>query len=101
MITMYTKTVCPYCVRAKNFLEMNNIEYETINVEEDREGRDWLVEQGFRAVPQFFIKGKLLVEGGCNELIKLSKDQIQEKITKLEENQSTKEEPQDASIESI
>lgn len=100
MITMYTKTVCPYCVRAKNFLEMNNIKYETINVEDDRDGRNWLVEQGFRAVPQFFVEGKLLVEGGCNELIKLSKDEIQNRIMKLEEK-SIKEKPKDASIESV
>ena len=83
MITMYTKTVCPYCVKAKNFLEKNGFEYETINVEEDRDGRNWLVEQGFRAVPQLFVGKTLLVKGGANELVTLSKEQIQEKIESI------------------
>jgi len=81
---MYTKTVCPYCVKAKNFLEMNKLEYETINVEENRDGRNWLVEQGYRAVPQFFVKGKLLVKGGANELIQMTKKQINEKIERIQ-----------------
>ena len=84
MITMYTKTVCPYCVKAKRFLEMHKIEYETINVEKDRDGRNWLVEQGYRAVPQFFVKGKLLVKGGANELIQMTKKQINEKIERIQ-----------------
>ena len=83
MITIYTKTVCPYCVKAKNFLDMKGIEYETINIEEDREGRNFLVEGGYRAVPQLFVGKTLLVEGGANELVRLSKEEIQAKIDKI------------------
>tara|TARA_B110001454_G_scaffold191351_1_gene190993 strand:- start:1953 stop:2243 length:291 start_codon:yes stop_codon:yes gene_type:complete len=84
MITIYTKTVCPYCVKAKNFLEINGLEYETINIEEDREGRNFLVDGGYRAVPQLFVGKTLLVKGGANELVKLSKKQIQEKIESIQ-----------------
>ena len=59
MLTIYTKNVCPYCVKAKNYLNMKGIAYETINIEEDRDGRNFLVEQGLRSVPQIFVGKKL------------------------------------------
>ena len=56
MITVYTKNVCPYCVKAKNYLESKGIEYETINIEENQTERNWLMEQGYRSVPQMFTQ---------------------------------------------
>ena len=87
MITVYTKNICPYCVKAKNFLEGKGIEYETVNIEEDRDGYTFLVEQGLRSVPQIFVNKKLLVEGGANELIRMSKeemmDEYKEKLAEI------------------
>jgi glutaredoxin 3 len=60
MITVYTKNVCPYCVKAKNYLENKGIEYETVNIEENQTERNWLMENGFRSVPQIFVNKKLL-----------------------------------------
>lgn len=84
MLTIYTKNVCPYCVKAKNYLNMKGIAYETINIEEDRDGRNFLVEQGLRSVPQIFVGKKLLVEGGANELVKLSTEQINERVEAIQ-----------------
>jgi glutaredoxin len=84
MLTVYTKNVCPYCVKAKNFLDMKGIAYETINIEEDRDGRNFLVEQGLRSVPQIFVGKKLLVAGGANELVRLSTEQINERVEAIQ-----------------
>jgi glutaredoxin 3 len=84
MLTIYTKNVCPYCVKAKNFLDMKGIAYETINIEEDRDGRNFLVEQGLRSVPQIFVGKKLLVAGGANELVRLSTEQINERVEAIQ-----------------
>ncbi len=93
MITVYTKNICPYCVKAKNFLEGKGIEYETVNIEEDRDGYTFLVEQGLRSVPQIFVNKKLLVEGGANELIRMSKEEILNKQQKLIEETNAGTEP--------
>ncbi len=84
MLTIYRKNVCPYCVKAKNFLDMKGIAYETINIEEDRDGRNFLVEQGLRSVPQIFVGKKLLVAGGANELVRLSTEQINERVEAIQ-----------------
>lgn len=71
---MYTKTVCPYCIRAKNILKLKGfseiIEY---NLETNPELRKELLERtlGAKTVPQIFIQGKLI--GGCQELMDLDK----------------------------
>ena len=84
MLTVYTKNVCPYCVKAKNFLDIKEIAYETINIEEDINGRNFLVDQGLRSVPQIFVGNKLLVAGGANELVRLSTEEINERIESIQ-----------------
>ena len=59
---IWTKTVCPYCVNAKNLLKMKGIEYEERNIQEGSWTREQLLEAvpGARTVPQVFIDGKLI-----------------------------------------
>ena len=70
-VKMYTTAVCPYCVRAKQFLKSKGVE----NIEEVRVDMDPLERQkmmdltGRRTVPQIFI-GQTHV-GGCDDLIAL------------------------------
>jgi glutaredoxin len=64
MITVYSKTTCPYCDAAKKFLEQHQLRFEVINIDHDTEARDFIVNQGLRTVPQIFYRGKILVEGG-------------------------------------
>lgn len=54
MIVVYSKTVCPYCVQAKNLLKSKGIEFTEINIETNAAGRDYLVERSLRSVPQIF-----------------------------------------------
>jgi glutaredoxin 3 len=70
MITVYSKSNCPYCVQAKNLLKQKGIVFEEINIEETPGAREFIVAEGHRTVPQIYQDGKLLVEGGFTGLAK-------------------------------
>ena len=63
MITVYSKSNCPFCDRAKALLENRGVEYTTISVEEDPTARQHLLDMGLRSVPQIF-KDTTLLPGG-------------------------------------
>ena len=72
-ITIYTTSVCPYCVRAKALFDRKSLKYDEVNVEDQQE-RDKMIEKtgGRRTVPQIFI-GSVHV-GGCDDLYALEKE---------------------------
>ena len=80
MIILYSKTVCPYCVNAKNYLKSKGIEFREINIEQDAEAREFIVSEGHRTVPQIYYAGKLLIEGGWTGLSKMSTADIRSEI---------------------
>lgn len=63
MITVYSKSNCPFCDRAKSLLESRGVAYTTVSIEEDTDARQHLVDLGLRSVPQIF-NGTTLVPGG-------------------------------------
>ncbi|MBF0178595.1 MAG: glutaredoxin 3 [Magnetococcales bacterium] len=67
-IVVYSTTVCPYCVRAKQLLNRKGAEFEEINLDKQPERRDEMVQKagGRRTVPQIFINGRHI--GGCDDL---------------------------------
>ena len=83
MIKVYTSHSCFYCTRAKNYLDNLDIDYETLNIQEDSTARDFFMKSGFRTVPQIFVDDQLLCEGGSDGLVKMSKKDIQDKVIKL------------------
>jgi glutaredoxin 3 len=80
MLTIYSKTVCHYCVQAKNFLQAKNINFREINIEQDADAREFITSQGLRTVPQIFFNGKIFVEGGWTGLSKMTAEEIQDEI---------------------
>lgn len=56
-ITIYTTSICPYCIRAKNLLKSKGYAYEEIDVSNDTALREAMVEKagGRRTVPQIFV----------------------------------------------
>jgi len=77
---MYTKNNCGYCARAKHLLDARDIDYKEVNVEDDLDAKDFIVSKGHRTLPQFYTSsGELLVEGGYEGLVKMSKEEILEK----------------------
>ena len=79
-LTVYSKTVCPYCVQAKNYLKNSNIEFEEINIEDTPQAREYIMQAGHRIVPQIYYNGKLFVDGGWQGLSKLSREEIMREI---------------------
>jgi glutaredoxin 3 len=80
MLTVYSKTVCPYCIQAKNFLKNKNIGFKEINIEQDPAAREFIMNAGHRTVPQIYFDGKLFVEGGWQGLSKMSSEEIVNKL---------------------
>lgn len=70
-VKMYTTAVCPYCMRAKQFLKSKGVEQiEEVRVDADPQAREHMMAvTGRRTVPQIFI-GSTHV-GGCDDLIAL------------------------------
>lgn len=67
-IEVYTTTYCPYCVRAKQFLDIKDLDYTEIDVTNDDTARANLVAkaEGRRTVPQIFINDTPI--GGYDDL---------------------------------
>jgi glutaredoxin 3 len=66
-VVVYTKQICPFCVRAKRLLERKGVRYEEIDVEGDEDLRAWLAERtGQKTVPQVFAGDRPL--GGFTDL---------------------------------
>lgn len=79
-LTVYSKTVCPFCVNAKNFLKAKNIDFEEINIEHSNDARQFMLDKGHRSVPQIYYNGELFVEGGFQGLSKMSEADIRERM---------------------
>ena len=73
-ILMYTKTVCPYCDRAKALLKSKGVTWKEINLDERPEERDEMIRKadGRRTVPQVFVNGVGL--GGSDDIHALDRD---------------------------
>ena len=80
MITLYSKPNCPYCTMAKQYFDRHNFEYETIDIMENSEAREFLLSEGHRTMPQIYHNGKLLVEGGAMALTRLNPETVRELI---------------------
>jgi len=80
MLTVYSKTNCPYCEKAKHLLTTKGIEFKTVMIDEDPEAREWLIDQGHRSAPQIYLGDALFVEGGYQGLAKLSDEELFNKL---------------------
>ena len=80
MLTVYSKTNCPFCDQAKALLERKGIEHRIVKIDENPEARDFLLAQGFKSVPQIFTESELFVEGGYQGLSKLTDEELTTKL---------------------
>lgn len=72
-IQIYSWTICPFCVRAKDLLTRKGLKFEEINLDgKDEELNALRARTGLRTVPQIFIDGKLI--GGFSEIAALEKN---------------------------
>lgn len=74
-VTMYTWTVCPYCVRAKNLLNRLNIPFTEINLDGKDDELEKLRERTkWKTIPQIFIGDEFI--GGFTDLAALEESGV-------------------------
>jgi glutaredoxin 3 len=78
MLTVYSKSNCPFCDRAKALLKQKGVEFNEVRVDQDQEARDFIVNAGHRTVPQIYLNGQVFVEGGYQGLVKLDESVFQQ-----------------------
>ncbi len=72
-VELYTKMMCPYCMRAKHLLDSKGIEYREHPVDFGGTAKQEMVQRasGRTTVPQIFIDGRHI--GGCDDLMDLER----------------------------
>lgn len=72
-VEMYTKFMCPFCIRAKSLLTSKNVDIIDIPAANDAEKRREMNERanGGNTFPQIFIDDKHI--GGCDDLYALER----------------------------
>jgi glutaredoxin len=69
---------------AKQWLDKNGFAYEEIRVDTNPEARQFLIEEGHRTMPQIYHKGKLLVSGGGQALVRMDPKMVRELIGEVD-----------------
>jgi glutaredoxin 3 len=68
-LKLYVKTWCPWCVRAKAWLDERGYRYEEIDVEADAKDYDEMIRlSGQRFTPTLVVGDKMLPDFGPEEL---------------------------------
>lgn len=70
-VIMYTFKTCPYCIKAKNLLNKEKIEFQEIEVSSE-ELKELANKTKMTTVPQIFVDDLFI--GGCEDLYNLYKD---------------------------
>jgi glutaredoxin 3 len=84
-IVIYTKSYCPYCVKAKRLLEGKALDYTEIDVENNATLLQEMLSKslGRKTVPQIFLGDKHI--GGCDDLYALEESGELDKIISLKQ----------------
>lgn len=61
-VRVFSTSTCPYCVTLKEFLKENNVEFEDIDVSQDKNALDEMVKKsGQMGVPVVEIDGQIII----------------------------------------
>ncbi|MGL4912128.1 MAG: glutaredoxin family protein [Romboutsia sp.] len=67
-VEIYTSDTCPQCIKAKDFLKSNNIEYIEKNISKDSEARKDLIRMGYMSIPFTIINGQHVLGFDLNRM---------------------------------
>jgi glutaredoxin 3 len=71
-VKVYTTPTCVYCVTVKNFLKEKNIDFQEVDVSQDKEAADQMIEKtGQMGVPVIEIDQEVVVGFDRDKIIKL------------------------------
>lgn len=57
-VEIYTSDTCPQCVKAKEILKNNKVEYVEYNISKDIESKKRLIGMGYMSIPLTVIDGE-------------------------------------------
>lgn len=83
-VIVYSTQSCPYCVRAKQFLDAKGVAFKEIRVDQDPTKFEEMlaVSGGRRSVPQIVINGQAI--GGYDDMVKLDQHHQLDALLKSE-----------------
>lgn len=55
-VTVYTKKNCPQCIMTKKYMDALDVEYETIDVADNEEAREYVKSLGFQTLPVVVVE---------------------------------------------
>ena len=62
MIKVYTTNTCPWCVKVKNYLKSENLEFEELNVQDDMKAREEMIKKSNQmGVPVLDINNNIII----------------------------------------
>ena len=74
-VVVFSIVGCPFCIRAKGYLDQLGLQYVDINVDKNMEARQYVIERtGKKTVPQIFFNEHHV--GGWDDLSKLVSHQL-------------------------
>ena len=68
MYKVYGTRICLYCDKAEHLLKTKDLPFEKIYIDEDDDAKSYIVEQGFKTVPQIWLDDKWI--GGYDDLVR-------------------------------
>ncbi|WP_341472988.1 glutaredoxin domain-containing protein [Clostridium niameyense] len=75
LVKVYSIPTCSWCEKTKKYLDSKNVQYETIDIESDLEGRQKMFEISHqKSVPVIDIDGEVIIgfqKDKLDELLKL------------------------------
>lgn len=62
MIKLYTTNTCPWCVKVKNYLRSEDIEFQELNVQDDMQAREEMIKKSNQmGVPVLDINNNIII----------------------------------------
>lgn len=62
MIKLYTTNTCPWCVKVKNYLRSEDIEFQELNVQDDMKAREEMIKKSNQmGVPVLDINDSIII----------------------------------------
>ncbi|WP_042278384.1 glutaredoxin family protein [[Clostridium] dakarense] len=67
-VEIYTSDSCIQCIKAKEYLKLNNIEYIEYNISKSSEARKELIRMGYMSIPVMIIDGEHVLGFDLNRM---------------------------------
>ncbi|MEG1312474.1 MAG: glutaredoxin family protein [Romboutsia sp.] len=67
-VEIYTSDTCIQCIKAKEYLKLNNIKYIEYNISKDSEARKELIRMGYMSIPVMIIDDEHILGFDLNRM---------------------------------